>query len=54
MLTNLGALPLDRIQTTLRFAPGYGRSTDDLATFMEAARKHDLVTHKDGLWRLNR
>ena len=54
MLTNLGALSLDRIQTMLKFAPGYDRSTDELAAFMEAARKQGLVTDKDGMWKLNR
>jgi len=54
MLTNLGTLPLDRIQTMLKFAPGYDRSIDQLASFMEAARREGLVAGRDGLWRLNR
>lgn len=54
MLTNLGTLPLDRIQTMLKFAPGYDRSIDQLAAFMEAARREGLVTGRDGMWRLNR
>lgn len=54
MLTNLGALPLDRIQASLRFVPGYDRSIDDLTAIMEAAQKHDKIVHKGGLWRLKR
>lgn len=54
MLTNLGTLPLDRIQTMLKFAPGYDRSIDQLGAFMEAARREGLVTGRDGMWRLNR
>lgn len=53
MLTNLGALPLDRIQTMLKYAPGYDRSIEQLAAFMEAARREGLVTGRDGQWRLN-
>ncbi|KAF8812048.1 hypothetical protein BYT27DRAFT_6431262 [Phlegmacium glaucopus] len=54
MLTNLGTLPLDRIQTMLKFAPGYDRSIDQLALFMEAARREGLVAVRDGVWRLNK
>jgi anaphase-promoting complex subunit 2 len=54
MLTNLGALPLDRIQAMLKHAPGYDRTIDQLAAFMEAARREGLVTGKDGMWKLNR
>jgi len=54
MLTNLGSLSLDRIQGMLKLAPGYDRTTDQLASFMEAARRQELVTTRDGLWRLNR
>ena len=53
MLTNLGALPLDRIQTMLKYAPGYDRTIEQLAAFMEAARREGLVTGRDGQWRLN-
>ncbi|KAG6879047.1 hypothetical protein C0992_005592, partial [Termitomyces sp. T32_za158] len=53
MLTNLGALPLDRIQTMLKYAPGYDRTMEQLAAFMEAARREGLVTGRDGQWRLN-
>jgi anaphase-promoting complex subunit 2 len=52
MLRNLGSLPLDRIQQMLKFAPGYDRTLDQLATFMEAARSERLVTVKDGMWKL--
>ncbi len=54
MLTNLGTLPLDRIQSMLKFAPGYNRNTEQLGIFMEAARREGLVTVKDGMWKLNR
>ncbi|KAH9950660.1 hypothetical protein B0H21DRAFT_722720 [Amylocystis lapponica] len=54
MLTNLGTLSLDRIQTMLKFAPGYDRTTEQLGAFMEAARREGLVTVKDGMWKLNR
>ncbi|KIJ92859.1 hypothetical protein K443DRAFT_112930 [Laccaria amethystina LaAM-08-1] len=54
MLTNLGGLPLDRIQTMLKFAPGYDQSIEQLATFMEAARREGLVVVRDGMWRLNK
>jgi anaphase-promoting complex subunit 2 len=54
MLTNLGGLPLDRIQTMLKFAPGYDRTPDQLGIFMDAARREGLVNVKDGIWRLNR
>ena len=54
MLTNLGSLSLDRIQTMLKFAPGYDRTIEQLGAFMEAARREGLVTVKDGMWKLNR
>jgi anaphase-promoting complex subunit 2 len=54
MLTNIGALPLDRIQTMLKFAPGYDRSIEQLSLFMEAARRESLVVVRDGIWRLNK
>lgn len=53
MLKNLGTLPLDRIQTMLKYAPGYDRSMEQLAAFMEAARREGLVAARDGQWRLN-
>ena len=54
MLTNLGSLPLARIQTMLKFAPGYDRTIEQLAEFMEAARREGLVMVKDGMWKLCR
>ena len=54
MLTNLGTLPLDRIQTMLKFAPGYDQTIEQLGAFMEAARREGLVIVRDGLWRLNK
>jgi len=54
ILTNLGAQPLDRIQTMLRYVPDYDQSIDQLATFMEAARREGLVIGRDGIWRLNK
>ncbi|OCH91244.1 hypothetical protein OBBRIDRAFT_887137 [Obba rivulosa] len=54
MLTNLGQLSLDRIQSMLKLAPGYDRTIEQLASFMEAARREGLVTVKDGVWKLNR
>ncbi|KAF8059585.1 hypothetical protein FPV67DRAFT_362380 [Lyophyllum atratum] len=53
MLTNLGMLPLDRIQSMLKYAPGYDRTIEQLAAFMEAARREGLVAGRDGVWRLN-
>jgi len=54
MLTNLGSLPLDRIQTMLRLAPGYDRTIEQLGNFMEAAKREGLATVKDGIWRLGK
>ncbi|KAL7280018.1 hypothetical protein ACG7TL_006431 [Trametes sanguinea] len=54
MLTNLGTLPLARIQAMLKFAPGYDRTIEQLAEFMEAARREGLVQVKDGMWKLCR
>lgn len=54
MLTNLGSLPLDRIQTMLRIAPGYDKTVEQLAAFMEAARREGLVTVQGVHWKLNR
>lgn len=52
MLTNVGALPLERINSMLKFAPGYDRTTDQLAMYLESAKREGLVTTKDGLWSL--
>ncbi|KAF8555265.1 hypothetical protein OG21DRAFT_1411185 [Imleria badia] len=54
MLTNLGSLPLDRIQTMLRLAPGYDRTIEQLGSFMEAAKREGLATVKDGMWKLGK
>ncbi|KAJ3771281.1 hypothetical protein FB446DRAFT_741057 [Lentinula raphanica] len=52
MLTNLGSLSLDRIQSMLKLAPGYDQSIDQLSMFMEAARLEELVAVRDGMWKL--
>ncbi|CAK5268478.1 unnamed protein product, partial [Mycena citricolor] len=54
MLTNLGSLPLDRIQQMLKFVPGYDQNSEQLAGFMEAARCEGLVVGRDGMWSLNK
>ncbi|KAH7885407.1 hypothetical protein F5I97DRAFT_2033205 [Phlebopus sp. FC_14] len=54
MLTNLGSLGLDRIQAMLKLAPGYDRTIEQLAGFMEAAKREGLVTVKDGMWKLGK
>ena len=38
----------------LKFAHGYDRSIEQLALFMEAARRESLVVVRDGIWRLNK
>jgi anaphase-promoting complex subunit 2 len=38
----------------LKFAPGYDRTIEQLAAFMEAARREGLVVVCDGIWRLNK
>ncbi|KAF7291998.1 Anaphase-promoting complex subunit 2 [Mycena indigotica] len=53
MLTNLGPMSLDKIQSMLRLAPNYDQSIDQLAGFMAAASRSGRVTSKDGLWMLN-
>jgi len=53
-LINLGSLLLDRIQTMLKFAPGYDQSVEQLVTFMEAARREGLVVVRGVMWRLNK
>jgi anaphase-promoting complex subunit 2 len=52
MLTNVGALPLERISGMLKFVPGYDRTPDQLAMYLESAKREGLVTVKDGLWSL--
>jgi anaphase-promoting complex subunit 2 len=54
MLTNLGGLPIDRIQSMLRFAPGYDQTTDQLVSFLEAARREGVLMCRDGIWKLNK
>lgn len=52
MLTNLGSLSLDRIQNMLKFAPGYDQTIDQLAAFMDAARREGMVVERDGHWKI--
>jgi anaphase-promoting complex subunit 2 len=52
MLTNLGPLPIDRIQAMLKLAPNYDQTVEQLAGFMEAAKREGLVSVNSGLWRL--
>ncbi|GAA5841306.1 hypothetical protein JCM9279_000610 [Rhodotorula babjevae] len=55
MLTNLGALPLSRIHTTLNMlAPGYkGKTTDELTALLEAVAAEGLVTKTPkGSWKI--
>ncbi|KAK0499999.1 hypothetical protein EDD18DRAFT_1147982 [Armillaria luteobubalina] len=54
MLTNLTALPLERIQAMLHFAPGYDQTIEQLSAFMDAARREKLVDVREGLWRLTK
>lgn len=54
MLTNLGPLPIDRIQSMLKFAPDYTRTVEQLRVFMEAARRENLVSLNNGDWKLNK
>jgi len=53
MLTNVGPMPTERIQAMLRLAPGYDRTIEQLATFLEAAKREGLVLQQGPLWRLN-
>ncbi|BGP15265.1 hypothetical protein JCM10213_007046 [Rhodosporidiobolus nylandii] len=55
MLTNLGALPLSRIHSTLNMlAPGYkGKTTDELVALLEACAADGLVTKtQKGEWKM--
>ncbi|KAI0032569.1 ubiquitin-protein ligase [Vararia minispora EC-137] len=54
MLTNLGQLPIERIQSMLKFAPGYDQTQEQLAAFLEAAQREGLVTFSQGCWKLHR
>ena len=38
----------------LRIAPGYDKTIEQLAGFMEAARREGLVTAQGAHWKLNR
>jgi len=53
MLTNIGPMPLDRIQSMMKLAPGYDRTIEQLAGILEAARREGLLAGRDGVWRLN-
>ncbi|EJD53705.1 hypothetical protein AURDEDRAFT_141713 [Auricularia subglabra TFB-10046 SS5] len=52
MLTNVGPMTIDRIQGMLKFAPGYDRNVEQLAAFMDSARREGLVDVKDGVWKI--
>ncbi|KAF8527598.1 hypothetical protein BU17DRAFT_61723 [Hysterangium stoloniferum] len=52
MLTNVGALPLERINSMLKLVPGYDRSPEQLAMYLEGARREGLVILRDELWSL--
>ncbi|GAA6046446.1 hypothetical protein JCM3770_004928 [Rhodotorula araucariae] len=55
MLTNLGALPLSRIHSTLNMlAPGYkGKTTDELTALLDAVAADGLVTRTaSGAWKI--
>ncbi|KAF6754942.1 hypothetical protein DFP72DRAFT_1068086 [Ephemerocybe angulata] len=54
MLTNLGSLSVDRIQTMLRFSPNYDKTAEQLGYFLEAARREGLLVVQNGMWRLNK
>ncbi|KZS92899.1 hypothetical protein SISNIDRAFT_474501 [Sistotremastrum niveocremeum HHB9708] len=54
MLTNIGPMPIERIQGMLRLAPGYDRTVEQLGGFLEAARREGLVLFMGGMWQLNR
>lgn len=38
----------------LRIAPGYDKTVEQLAAFMEAASREGMVTVQGAQWRLNR
>jgi len=52
MLTNVGPMPADRIQSMLKLAPGYDRTVDQLLVFLDSARREGLVDVKDGVWKI--
>ncbi|KAK8843503.1 hypothetical protein IAR55_007163 [Kwoniella newhampshirensis] len=52
-LTNLGPLPLERIQGMLGYVDDYDQSLEDLGVFMQAARREGMVEQRgDGTWLL--
>ena len=54
MLTNVGPMPIERIQNMLKLAPGYDRTADQLGVFLEAARREGLVACTGGVWKINK
>ncbi|KIJ54219.1 hypothetical protein M422DRAFT_25162 [Sphaerobolus stellatus SS14] len=53
MLTNIGALPLDRIHSMLNLAtPNCDRTPEQLLLYLESAKREGQLTVKDGLWSL--
>jgi anaphase-promoting complex subunit 2 len=52
ILTNLGSLPLDRIQGSLKLVPNYDYTLQQLEVFMNGARQEGLVNMTGGLWML--
>jgi hypothetical protein len=54
MLINLGPRSVDQIHGSLKFAPHYDRTVEQLQAFLEDAKKEQLVEFKDGLWQLKR
>ena len=47
-------MPLEKIQSMLRLAPGYDRTAEQLSAFLEAAKRESLVAVRDGLWELHK
>ncbi|KAF8682314.1 Anaphase promoting complex (APC) subunit 2 [Rhizoctonia solani] len=47
ILTNLGAMPIDRIQAMLSLAPNYNKSKEQLSDFLDAARAKGLVDYNN-------
>ncbi|KZW04109.1 hypothetical protein EXIGLDRAFT_716114 [Exidia glandulosa HHB12029] len=52
MLTNVGPMSTERIQGMLKLAPGYDRTVEQLAIFLDSARREGLVDAKDGVWKI--
>jgi anaphase-promoting complex subunit 2 len=54
MLTNVGALPLDRIQSMLgMFAPSYDRPKEELGNFLSKKMREGAVQLKAGMYKLS-